>query len=260
MSARLLLNSRKSHELQDDLESFFHVVLFNALRYTKHNLLSATDPASFLQSFESFFAGRVEGSNGTITGGKAKSHLFLTEGEAPLSNDEMHPLKFTSKAVQKWYRRSLKPFTQWYRYHRQGNAPDFDEEDEDNIQWEDLLLLNHCNLARSWKQILDQSEESKFDADAVEDQIPAFERRVVDPVYPESGAGSDIASLASSKSRMSSVSTATSTGSKRKNPIGAQETPNAKRPRNGSASVSSSLKIFPPVAKLELGDETFFES
>jgi len=260
MSARLLLNPHKPHELQDDLESFFFVVLFNALRYTKHNLVSAgtSKPFFFLDSFEAFFAGRVE-DDGTAVGGMAKADLFLTEGQT-LKNIKMIPLKFASKPLQKWYRAQLLPFGQWYRHHRQQEDPDLSEDDEDLVKEEDILLLNHGNIARDWKQVLDQAEGSNIETDAVEDQLPAFEVRVVDPIYPESGAGSDIASLASSISRLSSASTAASTGSKRKNPVGVQETPKAKRPRNSSASVSSSLGIFPPVAKLELGDETFFES
>jgi len=269
MSARLLQDPRKSHEVQDDLESFFYVVLFNALRYTRHNL-TASDPGSFMRKMQWLFEDRVEG-DGRAVGGSYKLSLIRTGGKH-LGLLETGPLRFARKPMEEWYQMFLKSLSQWYQYNLEQQVKDraealqeddfdsLDDEDDTGIQYKDLLLRSHEHVARQWKLILDRSESYQQKIDAVADQLPDFDKRVVDPIYPHSGAESDIASMTSSISHLSSTSVASSAGSKRKSPTGGQETPNAKRPHSGNVGASSSLRTFPPVAKLQLGEEAFFGS
>ncbi|EPQ50689.1 hypothetical protein GLOTRDRAFT_13566, partial [Gloeophyllum trabeum ATCC 11539] len=62
MSAFLLQKPWKSHELQDDLESFMHVLIYEAIRYLPHN---CTDVGVFVKNFFDI----ASKSGNVITGG-----------------------------------------------------------------------------------------------------------------------------------------------------------------------------------------------
>ncbi|KAI0935014.1 hypothetical protein AcV7_003930 [Taiwanofungus camphoratus] len=58
MSARLLNDANKAAEIEDELESFFHVLLYNGVRYLRHN---CEDVGAFLSRF--FDAARIYAGN-----------------------------------------------------------------------------------------------------------------------------------------------------------------------------------------------------
>ncbi|KAH7886496.1 hypothetical protein F5I97DRAFT_1926749 [Phlebopus sp. FC_14] len=72
MSAALLQDPEKRHELQDDLESFMHVLAWSVVRYVE-NKLTADDRRNYLAMFEE----NIYTNGKTLGGGQKASHLGL---------------------------------------------------------------------------------------------------------------------------------------------------------------------------------------
>lgn len=70
MSTQLLMNPRKVHELCDDLESFWFVLLFEGLHFVKHNRPSGTMMPTLFDHVA------VSSTTGTLTGGTGKFILY----------------------------------------------------------------------------------------------------------------------------------------------------------------------------------------
>lgn len=75
MSAALLQNPTKPHEVQDDMESFIHVVTYHGLRYMDHN-----QPDEVGQMMEALFDEYHIGSKGRYVGGSNKIANFVSRG------------------------------------------------------------------------------------------------------------------------------------------------------------------------------------
>ncbi|KAF8191343.1 hypothetical protein BJ912DRAFT_1098407 [Pholiota molesta] len=77
MSARLLESPSHYHDIEDDRESALYVILWTALRYTKHNHKGSegTTAAVVLEAFDE---ARIEDS-GAVTGGSRKSGFLATK-------------------------------------------------------------------------------------------------------------------------------------------------------------------------------------
>ena len=72
MSAAILQNPTKPTQLQDDLESFFYVLLYIAVRYMKHNFGNVS------QFMNDYFDKVDHNPDGTVTGGNGKfSSIYL---------------------------------------------------------------------------------------------------------------------------------------------------------------------------------------
>jgi hypothetical protein len=81
MSVRLLKNSKKVHELQDDLESHFYVVLYHAMRYLRH------DKTPYVSSMmSSLFDDYTVLEDDTVIGGEKKGCFVVLE-ETPRWED-----------------------------------------------------------------------------------------------------------------------------------------------------------------------------
>ncbi|TDL27553.1 hypothetical protein BD410DRAFT_713885 [Rickenella mellea] len=76
ISAKLLLDTEIRHEREDDLESFYHVLTWVALRYTAHNL-NPEELSSLMEMYDETFC-----TDSGTKGGRLKSGAFLS-GEVP---------------------------------------------------------------------------------------------------------------------------------------------------------------------------------
>ncbi|KAH7906620.1 hypothetical protein BJ138DRAFT_1093898 [Hygrophoropsis aurantiaca] len=73
MSARLLKNPMKPHEIQDDMESFVHVLIYIALVYTPLHIIGEETVGDLIGDI---FHEATKHQNGRYVGGKAKSDGF----------------------------------------------------------------------------------------------------------------------------------------------------------------------------------------
>ncbi|KAH7925115.1 hypothetical protein BV22DRAFT_1034436 [Leucogyrophana mollusca] len=92
MSARLLENPGKVHEIQDDMESFVHVLLYVALCYTSHTIAAHLSLGDIITRLY-YQATRLE--NGSYAGGDGKSSVLLHRSvtkHVQFSCDTMHDL------------------------------------------------------------------------------------------------------------------------------------------------------------------------
>ncbi|KAG5640960.1 hypothetical protein DXG03_006534 [Asterophora parasitica] len=79
MSSLVLANRKKGtfkvHTIQDDMESFVHVLLYFCLRYFPHN-----KPVDTLQITDDIFRYSTMNANGVVAGGETKRSMFLNKG------------------------------------------------------------------------------------------------------------------------------------------------------------------------------------
>ena len=161
MSTRLLSTPGKVHELRDDLESLWFVLLFEGLHFVKHNKPSGIKMASIFDHVD------VSLTTGTHTGGLGKHHLYTSSG-----NLMTKVLEFESK-----------PFTtltrQIYRLFKSLNAYYMAQDDEampsDPVKGNVRKLESCAEIQRLLKVALD-SEEWPASCDKVQDQYPPSRR------------------------------------------------------------------------------------
>ncbi|KAI0916047.1 hypothetical protein AcW1_009422 [Taiwanofungus camphoratus] len=107
-SAMLLENPWKAAEIQDELESFFHVLLYNGVRFLRHN---CTDVGEFMHEF--FDAAALQDGRytcgerkwtavryGEVTSGRKCEKLVFKDDD---DGDE-HPLNNILKILLQWFR------------------------------------------------------------------------------------------------------------------------------------------------------------
>src|SRR5277367_3330717 len=82
MSCRLLQNPEKIHEVQDDLESHFYLVLYLAMRYMSHNMTH-----DILSTMDALFDDYIVHHDGTATGGDRKISFIITKQPPRLDNN-----------------------------------------------------------------------------------------------------------------------------------------------------------------------------
>jgi hypothetical protein len=87
MSARLLVYPGKDHELQDDLESFIHVLVYTALSFTRHNCM---DKVGDLLS--DMYNEMHLNAEGELVGGTVKDLNFRTRFKTK-------PVEFEAKSM-----------------------------------------------------------------------------------------------------------------------------------------------------------------
>jgi hypothetical protein len=83
MSAELLIKRNHFHDIEDDRESALYVLLWTALRYTKHSQL--VDDISVPDFLAAFDEARPDGSGG-FTGGSLKRSFLRGNGELHFDN------------------------------------------------------------------------------------------------------------------------------------------------------------------------------
>ncbi|TFK45228.1 hypothetical protein OE88DRAFT_1689281 [Heliocybe sulcata] len=102
MSAALLRNPKKVHQVADDLESFVHVLIYESLRYLRHNCDSVK--LVMRQYFDSY----DYAPNGEASGGSEKLGAFhagyLSTGAKVLRFDSLHVRRIIRRSLQ-WLKR-----------------------------------------------------------------------------------------------------------------------------------------------------------
>ena len=134
MSTRLLPKPGKVHELCDDLESLWFVLLFEGLRVVKHNEPFHIDMALI------FDQARFCRKTGTHAGGVGKGDLYGQKG--PIMDED---LEFESKLFTVLIRqpyRLFQPLNNYYRDKDNKKTPsDFNQEN--------FKKLGSCAVTRS---------------------------------------------------------------------------------------------------------------
>jgi len=106
MSTRLLTMQEKVHELSDDLESHFFVLLFEGLHFVKHNKPFGI----FMQNIFDYID--VDSKSGKHSGGMGKAALY--GGRVILMNTQ---LEFMSKPFTTLIRGIYRLFVSFHQYH-----------------------------------------------------------------------------------------------------------------------------------------------
>jgi len=102
MSCLLLKGHHIIHTIQDDMESFVHVVLYHALRYLPHNR-----PLDTTYIMDNIFNDQKVRRDGTYVGGHGKKAMFF-EGEY-IDAD----FRFSPGPLDSWMRWAIGVVRQW---------------------------------------------------------------------------------------------------------------------------------------------------
>lgn len=142
MSTLLLMDRHKLHTIQDDIESFIHIVLYHGLRYLKH---SQPDLAASI--LREVFDYETLDPRGGATGGKMKLLMFSTR--EPLGLD-FHFLDH--QPLTEWLDSTLDAVKEWIEYSRgqakrKSSAP--------SVQ---LQLRDHGCVSKIFEKHLSASE------------------------------------------------------------------------------------------------------
>jgi len=157
MSTRLLSVQGKIHELSDDLESHFFVLLFEGLHFVEHTKPYAIDMQAL------FDQATVDPKTGNHSGGQGK--VFLYSNMFDLMNRE---LEFTSKPFTTLIRGLYRLFASLHDYHAakvKGKVPD--PFDVNNVK-----KLEGCLGVEALFDEARQSKEWPTKCDKVLDQYP----------------------------------------------------------------------------------------
>ena len=156
MSTRLLHKPRKVHELCDDLESLWFVLLFEGLHSAKHNNPSGIDMAML------FDQEHVPPNTGIPTGGVGKWYLYVTD---PVINEK---LEFESKPFTVLVRGLYQLFQSLDEYYRASDR----ERAPSDFDLENVKKLENCGeIKRLLTEALDSDDWPEV-RDKVDDQYP----------------------------------------------------------------------------------------
>ncbi|KAG6871444.1 hypothetical protein C0992_010931, partial [Termitomyces sp. T32_za158] len=106
MSCLLLGRQHVVHTIQDDMESFVHVMLYYGLRYLKHNY-ARNVPVLLKKIFDD----QETDNDGLVVGGTLKRSLINDFG-IPLGPD----FEFSSAPLQKWFKWAVQAANQWIEH------------------------------------------------------------------------------------------------------------------------------------------------
>ena len=191
MSTRLLSKPGKVHELCDDLESLWFVLLFEGLHFAKHNKPMEIDMATI------FDQARVCLITGTHIGGLGKRDLY-----AAMVLTMIVDLEFKSKPFTILVRQIYQLFKSLHDYHM---AKDFGEAVGKGNAKEPAALKSCAEIERLLREALDSGDWPE-DCDKVTDQYPptknlTFEQKDVIATGLANAPSSLTASLAESLKR-----------------------------------------------------------
>jgi hypothetical protein len=143
------------HTLQDDLESFVHVVLYHSIRYLPHNKFF------LIKEILSNVFDEARVSNGRTVGGQGKAAMFS-------NRDHIEDLEFeTNGPLTSWVEYALLASKEWIDHVgpglRRHIKPEFDF-DEETKQFQPtqtaqtppkpLRFKDHSGLERVWEKAL----------------------------------------------------------------------------------------------------------
>ncbi|TBU26895.1 hypothetical protein BD311DRAFT_666620 [Dichomitus squalens] len=108
MSVYLLMNTLRRVKIEDELESFFHILVYYAVRYLKSNLLTDDDAAHFLEKCYDCFTVH---DNRIICGVQKLAIVMQKTGEGLIFDHPMYsftlPITFASKGLNVIIKRIL---------------------------------------------------------------------------------------------------------------------------------------------------------
>ena len=209
MSTQLLLRPGKVHELCDDLESFWFVLLFEGLHFVKHNKPGGIKMATIFDHVD------VSLTTGVHTGGLGK-HILYTRNMDLMTDT----LKFDSEPftalVRKMYLR-FKSLNAYYTVQDDGETPN------DFLQ-DNFRQLGSCgDIKKLFEEAL-SSKEWPTSCDKAQDQYPPI--RHLTPKQKDT--------IALSYVNRSLVPSGEPSGVKRKRvEEGDTQVPESKRPKTG---------------------------
>ncbi|KAF9642650.1 hypothetical protein BDM02DRAFT_3124325 [Thelephora ganbajun] len=160
MSTRLLTTPGKVHELCDDLESLWFVLLYEGLHFVNHNKPRGIKMASIFDHVD------VSLTTGTHTGGLGKKDLYFS---GVLMTKV---LEFDSKPFTTLIRQVFRLFQSLNAYH---TTQDNEEKPNDSVI-ENIRKLNSCTEIERLLADALNSEEWLLSCDKVEDQYPPSRR------------------------------------------------------------------------------------
>jgi len=160
MSGILLRTPTKSHDLQDDLESFFHIVMYFALRYLPHDMVDG-----LLKLMGDLFDGHSYTTNGQIIGGETKMALFKAP-ETVLYKAGGRFQFIDNPALSQWVSKSLRGLKQWYDAKHVISW----YEDTSPTKDQDFTLFSHANWLGIWDEAL--TETAIWSTVKPTDQLP----------------------------------------------------------------------------------------
>ena len=154
MSTRLLSKPGKVHELCDDLESLWFVLLYEGLRFAKHNKPSGINMA-FL-----FDQGHVSLTTGIHTGGVGKSYLYTHKGCIVNEDLEFESKPFTVLVRQLY--RLFESLEDYYMEKDKKKAPsNFNQECVEKLKncAEIERLLTEALGSKDWPEVCDKVDD-----------------------------------------------------------------------------------------------------
>jgi len=134
MSVLLLDRPDKLQDLQDDLESFFYVVLYHALRYMRHNKVNKVNAI-----IEKVFDDYVEDDDGQITGGDGKRAL--------LNRKRLDFTLLESQPLNDWLQYALDAVDEWITHEAKNGTLSANGN-------KDLKFHSHRSLDAKWRAVL----------------------------------------------------------------------------------------------------------
>ena len=161
MSTRLLSVQGKVHELSDDLESHFFVLLFEGLHFVKHNKPDDILPRGIFDQSD------VNPETGSHKGGQGKA--FLYSGVIPTMSKK---LAFTSKPFTTLVRELYRVFMSLHQYHA---AKDMEIDPHESLVTSIGALEGCVGVEALFDEAL-KSEEWPTECDKVQDQYPPTKR------------------------------------------------------------------------------------
>jgi hypothetical protein len=159
MSALLLRHPGKHQLLQDDLESHFYVLMYNALRYIPNDKMG-----NLTRYMERLFDNSETNADGSVTGGSGKVVYMMTEdsdvnwaGSPPLT----HFVEDAKGYVREWFQYESSALARQLKAEKTiTKAPDVPPH---------FAFANHDRLIELCQTTLERKEWP--DADKVDDQL-----------------------------------------------------------------------------------------
>ncbi|KAG6895020.1 hypothetical protein C0993_010299 [Termitomyces sp. T159_Od127] len=134
-----------AHTIQDDMESFFYVMLYFGLRYLKHNC--ARDVSLLLKFIFDYEEVDIKGS---VLGGYPKISLITNFNEQLGDN-----FKFSSSPFQIWFEWTVKAIGEWIRHCKLTTSQRAEATQGAESK---PLFYDHSNMAQVFAQCLDSQD------------------------------------------------------------------------------------------------------
>ncbi|KAF8072153.1 hypothetical protein FPV67DRAFT_1748840 [Lyophyllum atratum] len=157
MSCLLLMDRHKPHTIQDDIESFVHLILYHSIRYLRHTK-SHTVRALLSKIFDDVY----QEDDGSQVGGISKKSLFRDKEKfKPFKNFQL----MNNAPLNAWIYDALYTVDEWIK-----------EVDSDGVKMEDselanLRLYDHQYMAEQFASCLQQ--QGWPSGDKAVDYLPA---------------------------------------------------------------------------------------